>query len=224
MALLALGDHVRREPLYADTLAVVDETMQRVRHNIEILIDRLTGLHYQFGCYPDGTPLEAYPGPFIPPASDIHHTIAQIEAHIGPLPLTLRRFWEIVGEVNLIGTHPAWPEYADPLVVYSPSYVLEEYAEWQELCAEEGPDAVGPFAVSLAPDYLHKENISGGGPYRMLVPNLSVDGILIGEQHQTTLVNYFRLCFQAGGFSGILHTTGPIPAIFQDLAQGLLPL
>lgn len=224
MALLASGDFIRREPLYTDALAIVDETMRRVGHNIESLIDRLNALHYQFGYYPDGTPFERYPGPLIPPAPDIHNQIAQIEAQIGPLPLALRRFWEIVGEVNLIGTHPAWPRYADPVVMFSPSYVLTEFAEWQALCEEEGVDAVGPFAVSLAPDELHKDNVSGGGPYRMLVPNLSVDGILIGEQHQTTLVNYFRLSFQAGGFPGVLHTTGTMPEIFQNLAQGLLPI
>jgi hypothetical protein len=224
MALLALGDHVRRDSLYADALAVVDETMQRVRHNIEILIDRLNRLHYPFGRYPDGTPLEDYLGPFIPPAPRIRDDIALIEARIGPLPLALRRFWEIVGEVNLIGTHPAWPKYIDPLVVYSPSYVLEAYAEWQELCEEEGHDAGGPFAVLLAPDYLLKDHISGGGPYRMLVPNPSVDGILIGEYHQTTLVNYLRLCFRAGGFPGILRTTGPVAEIFQGLAKDLLPI
>jgi hypothetical protein len=224
MALLAMGDYVRHEPLYADALAVVDETMQRVRHNIEILIDRLTALHYQFGRYPDGSPLEVYEGPLIPPAPDIHDQIAHIETRVGPLPLTLRRFWEIVGEVNLIGMHPAWPHYTDPLVIYSPGYLLEEYAEWQDVYETEGLDAAGPFAVSLAPDELHKDNVSGAGPYRMLLPNPSVDGILIGEYHQTTLVNYLRQCFRAGGFPGILHTREPVPSIFGDLAQELLAI
>src|SRR5262249_44157300 len=129
-----------------------------------------------------------------------------------------------VGTVNLIGTHPAWPEYADPLVVWPPSYVLDEYVEWQELCEEEGLYTGGPFAVSLAPDYLLKEHISGSSPYRMLGPNPSVDGVLIGEYHQTTLVNYLRLCFRAGGFPGVLRTAGPVPDIFQHVAKDLLPI
>jgi hypothetical protein len=36
-ALLASGDYIRREPLYTDALAVVDETMRRVRNNNVVL-------------------------------------------------------------------------------------------------------------------------------------------------------------------------------------------
>lgn len=47
--LVALGDAVREEPLYADALAVARETMRRVRQNIEMLIPRLIAVGYQFG-------------------------------------------------------------------------------------------------------------------------------------------------------------------------------
>ena len=40
--LIALGDAVRQEPVYADALAVGRETMRRAQSNIETLIDRLT--------------------------------------------------------------------------------------------------------------------------------------------------------------------------------------
>jgi hypothetical protein len=47
--LFGLGSEVRREPIYSDALAVAAETMQRVRHTIEVLIHRLTRLGFSFG-------------------------------------------------------------------------------------------------------------------------------------------------------------------------------
>src|SRR5271168_744593 len=39
--LIALGDEVRKEPVFTDAQAVADETMRRARRNLEILIPRL---------------------------------------------------------------------------------------------------------------------------------------------------------------------------------------
>ena len=47
--LLALGEQVRTEPVYTDTLAVARETMRRARFNIETLIPRLRTCGYQCG-------------------------------------------------------------------------------------------------------------------------------------------------------------------------------
>lgn len=45
---MALGGAVRRKPVPAGANAVVEETMQRGRHNIEALITRLSGMGYRF--------------------------------------------------------------------------------------------------------------------------------------------------------------------------------
>src|SRR5258708_15436421 len=47
--LLALGEAVRQEPLYADARAVARETMRRVRANLELLVPRLRTAGYDFG-------------------------------------------------------------------------------------------------------------------------------------------------------------------------------
>lgn len=47
--LVALGEQVRAEPLYADAWAVACETMRRVRANIERLIPRLVKVGFIFG-------------------------------------------------------------------------------------------------------------------------------------------------------------------------------
>jgi hypothetical protein len=46
--LIALGEAVRKEPIYADALAVARETMRRAQSNIENLIDRLHSVGYRF--------------------------------------------------------------------------------------------------------------------------------------------------------------------------------
>jgi hypothetical protein len=46
--LVALGDDVRQQPVYADALAVANETMRRARANIETLIGRLHDIVYNF--------------------------------------------------------------------------------------------------------------------------------------------------------------------------------
>src|SRR5579859_7270575 len=46
--LVALGEHVREEPVYADAWAVACETMRRVRQNIEGVIPRLRARGYVF--------------------------------------------------------------------------------------------------------------------------------------------------------------------------------
>ena len=46
--LMALGEAVRSKPAPAGVNAVIDETMRRARHNIEVLIPRLSGMGYRF--------------------------------------------------------------------------------------------------------------------------------------------------------------------------------
>jgi hypothetical protein len=74
----------------------------------------------------------------------------------------------------------------------------------------------------LAPDRLHKENVSGGAPYGIILPDGCVDGRFVGE---TTMpfVSYLNWVFRNGGF--------PWPTasetewrVKQSLAKDLLPL
>jgi hypothetical protein len=154
----------------------------------------------------------------------------RLEARIGDLPLALRAWFEEVGQASLVGSHPDWRyDYPDPLEVRAPTeYILSEYEQW-----EEDRDADGdPFLVDLAPDYLHKADVSGGAPYSMTVPNGGVDGPLLGEPHETTFVDYLRIAFRFGGFPGWdrgmrprwAEPPGPPPPLIDELAAALLPL
>jgi hypothetical protein len=100
--LLALGDQVREPRLYAEAMSVARETMSRARANIELLVPRLTSLGYQFA-HPDRV--------FVPADEETRRLVAEAERRAGPLPLSLRAWCEVVGEVNFMGSHPKLSSY-----------------------------------------------------------------------------------------------------------------
>ncbi len=162
--LVTLGEQVHEEPLYSGAVAVARETMRRVRHNILLLIPRLRDLGYVFGhawAVPQGA-LTAqhvvefareYP-PLDPPAANTAHLLAEVERRAGPLPLSLRAFYEIVGGVNLIGAHPVWDaSRLDPLEVDSARAVLhrDDLEHWSDDRQEDGS-----CELPIAPDEYFK--------------------------------------------------------------------
>ena len=96
--LLALGPAIREEPLYTDALAVARETMTRVRYNVELLVARLRTNGYKFWSKE----------PYISPPAEIDEQIVRLEERVGVIPLSVRLWYEIVGRVDLSGTHPKW--------------------------------------------------------------------------------------------------------------------
>ncbi len=224
--LTSLGADVRAEHSWPDAAEVTRETMQRVRRNVDRLLELLPAKGYEFAENPD-VPV------FVPPPDDIAAQLDGLEARIGRLPFALRCWFEEVGLVNLTGRHADWSyEYTDPLVVDSPpAYIESEHALWQEDRGTEWDR--GSFVVDLAPDVLHKADVSGGHPYAVAVPNDGVDGLFLWERHQTTFVNYLRICFRWGGFpgwdpagahDGWYPPPAPPPRLVSDIANSLLPI
>jgi hypothetical protein len=130
-----------------------------------------------------------------------------LERRIGPMPLSLRAWYETVGTVNLIGSHEDWLEIetVDPLVVCPLADMLrcidDEYEDWREELKDLGDEAE-PFTFDFAPDDLHKANISGGPPYGVEYPSTLADAPVHFERHHTTFVDYLRVALQWGGFPG----------------------
>ncbi len=100
--LLALGGQVRQPGLYDEALAVAHETMSRARTNIELLVPRLHSLGYRFA-HPDRV--------FVPADEEFRQLVADVERRAGPLPMSLRAWCEVVGEVNFMGAHPKLSSY-----------------------------------------------------------------------------------------------------------------
>jgi len=210
---------VRQEPLFLEAMQVARETMTRAKKNIELLKNRLVRIGYQFA-YPDEV--------IVPPEPDVAAKIARLERCAGPLPLSLRAWYEIVGSVNFIGAHPEWEarHSNDPLVVDPLAFALEEYREWWESCAEFGAEEMAPYAVPVAPDEMHKATISGTPPssvviYNIPLPSPTADAVLREEPHRTTFVNYLRTCFRWGGFPGFEHAERRPERHLSHLTKGL---
>ncbi|PWU44394.1 hypothetical protein DLE60_10210 [Micromonospora globispora] len=73
-------------------------------------------------------------------------------------------------------------------------------ARWQE-------DQDEPFVLSVAPDHFHKDNVSGGAPYGIVLPDACADAHFVGEVGMP-LVSYLNWVFRHGGFPRPTVTTG----------------
>jgi hypothetical protein len=293
--LLALGSQVREPQLLDQAKAVARETMGRARTNIELLVPRLTALGYQFA---DSDRV------LVPPSDAIPSFLDQIERRAGPLPLSLRAWCEVVGEVNFMGSHPklsmyvktpsgqeigmaflaafgrhggAAPAGGDPLrqsldvtqrllmevtqriktgQPRSPEMETgtrasrEFLQQFQRPQALQGPDdsdplvvepyfgdleddsegdatefaESGPCGVMIAPDIVQKTNHSGGEPYMISIPNPAIDAPFEAEDTRLTFVEYLRLSFRWGGFSGLRAAANPPREELAYLTEGLSPL
>jgi hypothetical protein len=229
--LLALGERVHEEPIYTDARAVAHETMRRVQHNIELLMSRLRELGYEFGyrwAVDNGalTPeqaqdMEQHEPLLSPPSPEVGQFIGDVERRAGMLPLSLRAFYEVVGGVNFVGSHPIWGAYGlDALYVESAEQVLEldNWMHWSD-----DKDTQGFCDLPIAPDKHHKYFVSGSS-YTLRVPALAADALLDGEWHHTTFVTYLRTCFHWGGFPGWERQAARPEHVLTVLREDLVPM
>jgi hypothetical protein len=224
-----LGKKVHAEPYYDDAWAVACETMRRVRQNVRTIHRRLAKLGYKF---------LARSRAWVPPAAEAPKLIARVERTIGPLPLSLRAFYLIVGSVDfrqsrkqfIHGHYPhrrgdfvSVPELrvlgeADPLVIWPLKFLIEE-----------GQTRPAGLYCCFAPDECHKANYSGGENYHVYLPNPSADVRIEGMYGiKETIVEHLRYCCRWGGFRGPLRASdttcwkvAPNLQIISKLAAGL---
>src|SRR5579859_6774123 len=171
------GDALSDANTSQEAWAVCVETMRRVRENCDRIVDRLERGGFLFDDppmleYPPGTYLS---GHRFSPAPNVADTNSQIETKAGACPMSLTAFWREVGTIALVGQWPLLTvtnDMADPLWVYGPDATLTDINDF----AEE--DDWEPTAV-VAPDNLHKGNISGGAPYRVAIGQRSVDSEIL---------------------------------------------
>lgn len=187
--------------LLEEARAVARETMSRVARNADRLAERLGAAGWR--------PL--YSELRTQPRTEDQGVMRRIEETTGaPLPLSLRAFWETVGGINFVWDYNAGEapdlrvdvpmDGMDPLCVDPPQLMTSLFEEWEDQRTGIDPELVDPFDLDLAPDYLHKADVSGGAPYGIELPFLGADPVFANEAHNLPFVDYLRLCFCWAGF------------------------
>jgi hypothetical protein len=216
--LVALGPAIRSEPVFTDAQSVAQEMMQRAKHNLELLVERLTNLKYRF-IAPDKV--------WTPPDEKRIDAINVLEQRHGSFPMVVRKWYEVVGEVNFMGAHPKLSHHRgldwggseqlqcdlDPMLVSWPghrdnellSFYINLADDWDEMARieEESPP---PYGLAIGLSAIDKANQSGGGPIQMLIPCPGFDAPLIDRDDYwmgAFFVPYLRACFKWGGFPGL---------------------
>ncbi len=206
--------------------AITREAMERVLRNAERLVERLRKIGYVFDAYSDGEPILRDWNLLTPPPASVEADLEFLRRSVGSLPLALTEFWLIVGQIDLMGHHPDWApaNYPDALVIYGLEVVLADFREWRQNA--EDLEVVGeePLRVNLAPDFYHKENVSGGLPYSVELPSSAVDPPMLFEPYSTTFIGHLRLAFQWGGFPGFSRPGSTVPHHLQILCADLEPM
>jgi hypothetical protein len=177
------------QAVWDDAVECVRLAMRRVRSNVETLVKSLHGLGHQFWYPADAHRL---------PCESDRGALDDLEALCGPLPLTLRLFYEEVGSVDFRqspdqlvkwmdeGRAQASPLQLlgeeDPLVVFPVTRLVEEAKKTlprlSRLFTE--PPGTSRLYCCLAPDECFKAGYGGGENYNLYLPEPAVDFPLVG--------------------------------------------
>jgi len=153
--------------------------------------------------------------------------IQRLDQNIGPIPLSIRGWYEHVGAVNLYGHYAGWLNY-----VHSPNYLMEQCDPLQAAVLDSA--LVDKFTqdqqlwpvrqFEFAPDTYFKDRRSGGStPYTISWNEAGIDGRLLSwPDPQMTFVKYLRLSFQWAGFPGMADWAEVPEDDLAMLKQGLL--
>jgi hypothetical protein len=183
----------------AEQVAVL--TMERVRRNALSLTTALIARGWPVSLE------QALPGP----APDVEERFGRLEQITGSaVPPALAAYWRIVGTIDLVPREawdapfpPGVPEHltvADPLEILDLTTAWFSVEEWQQEAAALHPEIAGPLELTIAADYLHKANISGGAPYSVWLPHAGADPLVRHEEHYLTFTDYLRRAFAGKGF------------------------
>lgn len=172
----------------------------------------------------------------------------------GPIPLSLYAWYEQVGAVDFIGTAPAvWGKVPVLLPPGSQERYYLHREDRPDAVADEtlqvgivhdlDPLYTFPledvlllirsqithanaeqYYADIAPDEYHKYFVSGSGTYAIRIPDAGADTLLEGEWHETTFVNYLRICFRWAGFPGLDGALPPDAPELAALTSDLLPI
>jgi hypothetical protein len=107
---------------------------------------------------------------------------------------------------------------SDPLVVWP---CIEDLVDEEDGAGEDEAS----FSLCIAPDALHKANISGGDGPHIAFGDASMDAPMTGDDWDgMPFVPYLRIAFAWGGFPGLRDEPNPPRDLLAYLCEGLQPL
>jgi hypothetical protein len=128
----------------------------------------------------------------------------------------------IVGPASPADLQPNQDPTSDPLVVWPAIEALvDEPPESDDEVDSEEP----AFSLCIAPDALHKANVSGGDGPHIAFGDAGMDAPMAGDDWDgVSFVAYLRVAFAWGGFPGLRDAPNPPRDLLARLTEGLLPL
>lgn len=206
----ALGQDAFLPANLLDIEKVLTETFHRVSYNIDIIYSELKNINYLFK-----TEFEYnFQRPIVRPLADTEKLLTKLDTLVRPfgfVPLSLKMFYRIVGSCNFVWDYETNEDFiwqcADPIQITSLDDLVSEVVDEDNLSdMADNYKEDGYASLQLSADYLHKDNISGGPAYSLLLTEKpSVDGQFLNEEHNTAFINYLRICFDNCGFSRITN-------------------
>ncbi len=206
----ALGEDVFLPHNLQDVEKVLTVTFQRAAFNLDIIYSELKNIDYFFKKKFEYN----FQRPIVKPLADTEKLLVKLDNAVRPfgfVPLSLKMFYRIVGACNFVWDYEAnenyiW-QFADPIQIISLDGVVSEVTDTDFLSdLEEFYEEDGFISLQLSADYFHKDNTSGGPAYSLKVTDKpSVDSEFLNEEHNTTFINYLRICFDNCGFSRITN-------------------
>ena len=243
--LYQMGSGVRAPDVLPEAEAIARETMRRVLRNVGILEEGLKGVGYRFA-FPEKVRT-------LPPPDSAERLDALEREWGGPLPLSLRAFYEVVGslcfkQLESQNVHDWFSEPASDLERLGDDDPLwvDDLGDLE--AAEAGDD--GRVYFCFAPDMHHKANVSGGENHHVWLPDDRVDFRIVGlprdagdllegedleeglgewdfPPSERFLTNLRESILVRGGFRGRLdYQTGQedeVRPMLRDLIKGLVP-
>jgi hypothetical protein len=195
---------------FADIEKVLTVTFERVAYNLEIIYQELLKINYQFK-----TEFKFnFEKPLIKPLNNTDKLLTKLDKSLnafGFVPLSLKIFYKVVGACNFAWNYEINEDFiwncSDPIQITSLDDLVSEVTDKDYLLdLKDYFEEDGFVSLELSADYLHKDNISGGQAYSLkLTEKPSIDGQLLYEEHDTTFINYLRICFDSCGFSRITN-------------------
>jgi len=226
-----LADNAFLPENFIDIEKVLIETFKRVTYDLDVIYKELVNINYLFRTNFKYN----FERPLVKPLPDTDLLLAKLDELVQPfgfVPHSLKMFYKTVGACNFSWDYDTsedfiW-QFADPIQIVSLDDLVAEVSDEYNLSdMKDYYEDDGFVSIQLSADYLHKDNISGGQAYSLqLTPKPSIDGQFLYEEHNTTFINYLRICFDNCGFSRITNPeyNNDYQSLFDKVKPQLKPI